>query len=343
MQRKKWFVGLLCFGIIAGLTACGGAKDGNASAGGSVNLKMSVTTGDTSVWQVATKEFARLVEEGTEGRYTISVYPNEQLAGGNMDKATEMILDGTVDCDLRSITNFTNYEPKLYASTMPWVFTDGYESVDQYIFEGEGGKNIKELVEAKGIHVLGLAENGFRQVTNNKHAITSPDDMKFLKMRVPAMSIWMDTFKTLGADPTSMSFSEVFTALQQGTIDGQENPTDPIASGKIHEVQKYMTKWNYAYDCLLLSVSDKTWNALSEEDKAIFQSAAEQACKAQIEANRAAEEANFKLFEEAGMEITELTDEQTAVFREAVQPLYDQYRETVTDEVFAKFGYTFEN
>ena len=339
MKKKRWLAGILGVVMaIATMAGCSGTSNNDDGNGGNqnnsaspVNLKLSYTTSDTSVWRVVADEFARLVEEETDGRYTISIYANEQLGGGNMEKATEMILDGTVDVDLRSITNYTNYEPKLYVVTMPWIFKNGNDSVDEYIFNGEGGDLIKELVEAKGVKVLGLAENGFRQLTNNKQEVTSPEDLAFMKVRVPAISTWMDTFKTLGADPTAMSFSEVFTALQQGTIDGQENPTDPILSGKVYEVQKYLTRWNYAYDCLIFSMSEKAWGNLSEEDKAIFQDAATKACKAEVEASRAADAGNYEVFEKAGVQITDLTEEQIAVFQDAVKPVYNSYKDQVTE------------
>ena len=139
-----------------------------------------------------------------------------------------------------------------------------------------------------------------------------------------------------------MTFSEVFTALQQGTIDGQENPTDPIVSSKIYEVQSYLTRWNYAYDCLVMSCSQKLWDSLSDEDKAIFQECADAAAAAEVEASRAADADNFALMEENGMQITDLTEEQMNVFKEKVAPIYEQYRDQITDEVFAAFGYTFE-
>lgn len=345
-MKKRWLAGILSVVMAAAMTGCGGSSSSSGGGGGSdakpVNLKMAYTTSETSVWRVACEEFARLVEEGTEGRYTVSIYANEQLASGDMTKGTEMILDGSVDVDLRSIGNFPNYEPKTNVFMMPWMFTDN-DDVDAKLFSGDGLQATRDLIEPLGLKVLGLGENGFRQVTNNKHAIRTVDDMKFLKMRVPPITMWMDTFKMLGADPTVMSFSEVFTALQQGTIDGQENPTDPIMSSKLYEVQKYMTRWNYAYDFLVLSVSNKLWDSLSDEDKAIFQEAATAACAEQVKQSREADAENFKLFEENGMEIIDLTPEETDAFKEAVQPLYDQYREQVTDEVFEAFGYTFED
>lgn len=341
-MKKKWFAGIMSVVMMCSMVGCGGGSDAsNAADGEAIELKMSYTTSETSVWRVACEEFARLVEEGTDGRYKVSIYANDQLAGGAMDQGTQMILDGTVDIDLRSLTCYTNYEPKLYAVGMPWLFTDN-EDVDAKLFNGEGGQMVKDLIDPLGIKVLALGENGFRSITNNKHAITSLEDMKGLKIRVPATSIWVDTIKQLGADPTVMTFSEVFTALQQGAIDGQENPTDPIVSGKIYEVQNYLTKWNYAYDCVVMSCSEKLWDSLSEEDKAVFQDAANKAATAEIEASREADEANFKLMEDNGVTITELTEEEMNVFKEAVAPVYDTYREQITDEVLKAFGYTFE-
>ncbi len=345
-MKKRWLAGILSALMAMGMTGCGGgAADNNATGGNesgkAIELKMSYTTSETSVWRVACEEFARLVEEGTNGRYKVSIYANEQLAGGAMDQGTQMILDGTVDLDLRSITNYTNYEPKLYVITMPWIFSNN-DDVDAKLFNGDGGQMIKDLIDPLGIKVLGLGENGFRSVTNSKKEIKTPEDMVGLKFRVPAISSWVDTFRLMGADPTVMTFSEVFTALQQGTIDGQENPTDPIVSSKIYEVQSYLTRWNYAYDCLILSCSDKLWNSLSDEDKAIFQDAANKAAAAEVLASREADAANFKLMEENGMTITDLTEDEMNVFKEKVASVYDSYREQVTDEVFAAFGYTFE-
>ncbi len=346
-MKKKWLAGILCAVMAISMSGCGGGSsssnegDSSANSGETINLKMSYTTSETSVWRVACEEFAKQLEEKTDGRYTVSIYANEQLAGGAMDQGTQMILDGTVDLDLRSITNYTNYEPRLYVITMPWIFSNN-DDVDAKLFNGDGGQMIKDLIDPLGIKVLALGENGFRSVTNSKREITSPDDMVGLKFRVPAISSWVDTFRLMGADPTVMTFSEVFTALQQGTIDGQENPTDPIVSSKIYEVQSYLTRWNYAYDCLILSCSETLWNSLSDEDKAIFQECADAAAAAEVEASRAADADNFALMEENGVKITDLTEDQMNVFKEKVSSIYDQYRDQITDEVFEAFGYTFE-
>ena len=155
--------------------------------------------------------------------------------------------------------------------------------------------------------------------------------------------MYIDLFTQFGADPTSMNFSEVYTALQNSTIDGQENPIDTINSARIQEVSDYLTMWNYSYDLFVLSLSKKTWESLSDEDKEIFQTAADNACQKEIEAYRDNEDSLLEQFKSEGnVQITELSEEEIDAFREKAAPVYETYREEIGDDLFAKFGYTFE-
>ncbi|WP_313530056.1 TRAP transporter substrate-binding protein DctP [Anaerotignum sp.] len=346
-MKKRLLAGIMCAVMALGVAGCGGGSDSGSSEGGetkAVNLKMAVTPSETSVWMVAANEFKKLVEEGTEGRYTVTIYANEQLAAGDQTKGVEMLFNGTTDVDLHSSMIISNVVPELSVISMPWLFPNGYDSVDEYIFnDGSAGSEfIKEAIAAKGAHVVGIGENGFRQITNNKRPITSAADMSMLKIRVPAISLLVDVFKTLGADPTQMAFSEVFTALQQGAIDGQENPYDTIRSAKVQEVQKYMTIWNYCYDPIILSVSGNIWNKLSDEDKAIFEAAGKQACATQVESSRSMDAEIIEEFKGIGVEVNELSPEAIEEMKTVVAPVYDKYREEFGDEAFAAFGYTFE-
>lgn len=326
------------------LTGCGNSS---ASSSGStaatsdkpVELNMNVTTSESSVWQVAANEFKEKVEAGTNGRYIINIYPNEQLSSGDMVKGVEMLFTGVTDVDIHSLINMTGFEEKLTVCCMPWLFTNGYDSVDDVLFNGDGGAYLMDLIRAKGAEPLAFGENGFRQITNNKHAITSPADLKGLKIRTPAITMYVDMFKLLGADPTSMSFSEVYTALQQGTIDGQENPYDTIRSGKINEIQKYMSIWNYSYDPIVLSVSQKTWKSLSDADKQIFKTAAQEACADEVTQSRAMDSQIIQQFKDGGMEVTELSADQIAAFQKAVAPIYEQYKSVVGEDALKAFGY----
>lgn len=348
-MKRRFLAGIMCAVMAFGIAGCGSSADTQdaADAGGEVeaiDLKMAVTTSETSVWMVGAEEFKRLVEEGTAGRYTVTIYPNEQLAAGDQTKGVEMLFNGTTDIDLHSSMIISNVVPELSVISMPWLFPNGYDSVDEYIFnEGSTGSAfIKDAIAAKGAHVVGIGENGFRQITNNKTPITSAADLAMMKIRIPAISILVDVFKELGADPTQMAFSEVFTALQQGAIDGQENPYDTIRTAKIQEVQKYMTIWNYCYDPIVLSVSGNIWNTLSDEDKAVFEAAGAQACAAQVTASREMDAEIIEQFKTEGVEVNELSPEAIEEMKTVVAPVYEKYVAEFGQDAFAAFGYAAE-
>jgi TRAP-type C4-dicarboxylate transport system substrate-binding protein len=149
--------------------------------------------------------------------------------------------------------------------------------------------------------------------------------------------MYTDLWTELGADPTTMTFSEVFTALQQGTIDGQENPIDVISSAKLNEVQDHMTMWNYSYDPLILGMNKKKFDALSDGDKKIIQTAAENANKFQIEQARKLEQEQIKGLEEAGMKVYYPTEEELAKFKEVSQPIYDKYKDVWGEDLLNAF------
>ncbi|MEL7623085.1 MAG: DctP family TRAP transporter solute-binding subunit [Clostridiales bacterium] len=348
---KKLVSTLLCLLLITGLLAgCGGSQGSSQPTQGSteatqapvkaIDLKMNVTTSDASVWMVGAKEFKRIIEEKTNGKYIVSIFPNEQLSGGDLQKGTEMLFTGITDLDMRSVINMTGFDPRLTVTSMPWLFTKGYDSVDEILFDGEGGKMLASMIEEKGVKVLGMGENGFRQLTNNARPIHAPADLARLKIRTPPIAMYVELYKLFGADPTAMNFGEVFTSLQQGTIDGQENPYDTIRSAKIQEVQKYMTIWNYSYDPFMIMSSGKLWNSLTDEEKEIFLEAGKAAGAAQVKASR---EKDAEIIEEFSkiMEINELTPEEVAAFQAAAAPIYEMYKDTIGEEIFAAFGYKF--
>ena len=143
--------------------------------------------------------------------------------------------------------------------------------------KGEGGASLKQVLNEAGVVCLAIGENGYRQVVNNRNPIVQPSDMKGLKMRVPGSNVHVSLLKYIGADPITMNQSEVYTSLQQGTIDACENTLDLLFTQKTLEVVKFISLWNYSYDPLYLSVSQELWGSLSDEEKAIFQAAADEA------------------------------------------------------------------
>ncbi|MGI6687939.1 MAG: DctP family TRAP transporter solute-binding subunit [Christensenellales bacterium] len=310
-----------------------------ASAQKAKNLNMAITASETSSWYEGGKVFKQIVEEKTEGRYTVTLFPNEQLAGGDQQRGVEMVYTGESDVDLHSSMLHANIEPKLTAISLPFAYSS-LEDVDKkLIYNEEAMAAVSDLVGVKGPVLLGIGENGFRQLTNSKHAVKTPEDLNKLKIRVPNTPLFLDIFRALGADPTAMAWAEVYTALQQKTIDGQENPLDTIKSGNVQEVQKYLSIWNYTYDPLLLTVSQQLWDSLSDEDKGIFREAGLKAMEEQRRITRERNAALEKEFADGGMEVYTLTEAEMQAFKDKLTDLTKSYEEKMGKDLLTILGY----
>ncbi len=326
-KGKVLFISLIAVVSLV-LVACGGGETTNSSSNSNgdakaYNLKMSVTVGDGSTWYEAAKKLADDLEKETDGRIKIEVFTNEQLSGGDSGKAVEGLAKGSIDLTFNSTIIYSILDPKFGVASAPFLF-DNHEQVDK-VFAGKGGELIKQLLAEKGVHVLGYGENGFRQLTNSKVNVQSPENLNGLKIRIPGITMYTDLFRELGTDPATMTFSEVFTALQQGTIDGQENPIDVIYSSKLNEVQQYLTLWNYSYDPLVLGINKELYDSMSDDDKALFDRLGKEAAAYQVQIARERETEQVKELEEKGMTIYTPTSEEIAAFKEVVQPIYEKY------------------
>lgn len=338
MFKKVLSIVIILVLAVAMLSGCGSKTQSTGSSESQkqkIELKMSVTTSDSSTWTKGAKKFAELVSQKTNGRVTIKVYPNEQLSGGNQGKGVEMLRNGAIDLSFHSNIIYSIMDERFGVISLPWLLPD-YETVDSKL-KGKGGEAINKILDEIGIVGLGFGENGFRQLTNSKKNVTKPEDMQGLKIRIPGIKMYISLFKALGADPVAMNFSEVFTALQQKAIDGQENPTDVISSSKLYEVQKYMTIWNYSYDSIILGMNKKKFESLDDEAKKAIQEAAKEACEYQVKLNRELAQEQIKMFKEKGMEITEISPDVIKQFKEKVQPVYKEYEPIIGKELIDSF------
>ena len=343
MKRIVPIILLICLIMSLGLTAC--TQNAPAPAGNEtpnaekpkekVTLNMSVTSASGSTWEKGALKFAELVNERTGGMVEIKVYPNEQLSGGNQGKGIEMLMTGATDLTYHSNIIYSIMDERFGVISLPFLFSS-VEDIDKAL-AGEGGKAINELLLEKNVVGLGFGENGFRQLTTGKKPVRSLEDIKNMKIRIPGMKMYTSLFKALGADPLTMNFAEVFTALQQGTIDGHEKPIDTIYAAKIHEVQKYITMWDYSYDAIILGMNKDRFESFDAETQQIFRDAAKEACEYQIKLNREVAEEELKIFQDAGMEIITLTEEQKQPFREAVQVVYEEYEPIMGKELIDLF------
>ena len=172
-------------------------------------------------------------------RLKVTVYNNDQLAGGDMTKGLELLTSGSVDFDVHSTSIISSLAPSAMVATLPWLFAD-YQAAEDCFF-GTGGEYMNKILGESGVTYLGAVHNGFKLMTNSKHPIQNPEDLQGLKIRIPGGDFFMDFYSAYGASPQAMSWSEVFTALQQGTIDGHDNSISTIVSNNVQEIQPYMT------------------------------------------------------------------------------------------------------
>ncbi len=339
---KKFFGVLLSLVLAVALVACGGNDSSGGESGGGESgggkkkeLRMAITASETSAWYYGAEIFKDIIEEKTD--YTVRLFANEQLGGGDQVRGVEMIYNGESDLDLHSNIIHSNIDERFSAISLPFIYQN-LDDVDKRFFQNEEAVNaLFDLVKENGAHPIGLFENGFRQISNSKRPINSVADMLDMKVRVPGMTMYIELFEELGASPTAMAFSEVYTALQQGTIDGQENPLDTIKSNNIQEVQDYLSVWNYSYDLIILSVSQNVWDGLTDEEKAIFEEAGKEAGEKQREETRRRDGEILDEFSES-MEVNELSTEAYNEFKEHLQPFLERYTEKYGADFLRSLG-----
>ncbi len=321
MMSMRFLRGVAVLACLA-LGACGSVT---AAPGGPVHTwTMTVTTGESSTWYEAAQRFADTLERESDGRMRLRVFTGEQLSAGDPAAGVEQLMNGDKDFSYNSTIIYAGIDPRFGAINAPFLYQN-HEEADRAIDSG-AREAYERLCAEFGVTMLGFGESGFRQITNNVRPIRTPADLEGIKIRIPGIGLFTDVYRSLGANPTTMNFSEVFTSLQQGTIEGQENPMDVISSAGLAEVQEYLTIWNYVYDPLILGMNQELFTSLSPADRRIVLDAAREANEFQVQANRKLEQA--QVAEQSRlMEVTELTDEQVDRFRQAVRPLYDEYAE----------------
>lgn len=286
---------------------------------------------DHSVHQSALK-FKEYVEKESNGEITVEIYPNGIL-GGDV-QMTEAVADGTLQMALPTTSILVMYSPMFGALDMPFMFNNIEKA-----FEGLNGGPIGEKLNAElqkvGILNLGYNFNGIRNMTNNARPITEPADLKGIKMRVMESPVFIDMFKYLGANATPMSFSELFTGLQQKTVDGQENPASLIYASKFQEVQKYLSLTEHVYSICANLINEDFYNGLTDEQKAIVNEGAKQfLVDWQISQESNDNQKFIDMLKEAGMEVNEVAPENKQKFIDAVTPMYDKYQQELGKEIF---------
>ena len=326
-MRKKLQVIFFIFAVI--IFSCGPGGDGSGT------LKFSLILSENSDWYKGAQRFKELIEKRSEGKYRIRIFPHAQLAGAVQRTELEMVQSGVIDMSLESSILLSLIEPRMSVFSMPWLF-ENYEHAHK-VLDGPLGDDMLALLPKKGIVGLAYGANGFRQITNSSNPIQNPGDIKSMKIRVPAIRMYIDIFKMLGADPSSMNYGELFTALAQGTMDGQENPVSVIHSDRLYEVQNYLTMWNYSYDPIILCVNKRLWDSFTPETKDIFSECAKEAMRYERDLVAAGESTKIDSLRANGMEINTLDRESLEAFKILAEPVYEKYSEEIGSELIRDF------
>ncbi len=289
-----------------------------AGAAGALEIKFAHVVNEQDAFHVAAEKFKELVEKESKGQLGVTLFPNAKL--GDERTLLERMKMGIVDAGIITNGPIINFVPAFGVIDLPFLFRDPEHAYK--VLDGPIGQKLLAAMEAQGWKGLAFGERGFRNLTNSRRPVVKPEDAKGLKIRVMQNPVYVDSFKALGTNAVPMAWTEVLTALQQGTVDGQENPLNVIVAFKLHEVQKHLSITRHAYAPAPIIMSLGTWKKLTPEQQALVKKAAQDAADFERAWDNKMEAAWLKELQAKGMEVK---TPDLAPFREAVKPIYQQY------------------
>ena len=295
-------------------------------------IKLGVVAAPTAPYSMGAVEVSKAMKELTNGEVDVQVFPSGQL--GNQSDLVQGVVMGTVDIVMSSSAALTQFAPKVQLIDMPFIFRDRahiYGALDDPEIAAELFSQLKSV----GRYIC-TWENGIRQLVNSKRPIRKPEDAKGLKMRSMESAIYIEMFKAIGANPTPMAYGELFTALQQGTVDGSDQTTNLLLFDRFYEVQKYLTMTNHSYSPEIVIVSEHTYKRVPAEYMKLLE---EQLIKFK-DWNRKVctdEEENYiKELEKLGMEVIKLTPEEYEGFKAVMLPVWSKFEDRVGKDLINK-------
>lgn len=299
-----------------------------AAVADDVSIRLGHVLPESHSWHIATTGFAEEVTTRTEGRVQIEVFPSGQL--GSEKEVIEGLQFGSVQAGLIGAGSFQGVEPRMGIIEMPYAW--GAREQAFAALDGELGDALEAMLEPKGLKVIGWWETGFRNITNNVRPVEKPADLAGIKIRVTPDKVRLATFEGLGAEPAPLSFGELYSALQQGLFDAQENPLAIIYAASFFEVQKYVSKSEHIWGAATLTVSKSVWEKMSAEDQAIVSDAATSWGLKQRDMVAAADAELVAKLEAKGMVFNEV--DKTA-FIEAVAPIWESQKDVYGEDLLA--------
>ncbi|MDO5757135.1 MAG: TRAP transporter substrate-binding protein [Rhodobacterales bacterium] len=284
-----------------------------------LTLRLAHVVNEQDAFHAAATKFRDLVAERTDGAVTIEIFPNATL--GDERTLLEGMQIGTVDMGLITNGPVSNFLEDMAVFELPFLFPSSQAAYA--VLDGEIGQELLDRLEEVNLKGLAYAERGFRNLTNSERPVNTPADMKGMRIRVMENPVYIDTFRELGADAIPMAWTEALTAMQQGTIDGQENPVNVVHSFKLSETQTNMTMTRHSYAPAIFVMGLPVWQKLPEDVQGIIKEAAQEAAVYERALNAEEQEAQMQALRDAGMTINDNADQ--AAFAEAVTPVYEKY------------------
>lgn len=292
-------------------------------------IKLGWTTADSKVdpYAIAARYFAEELESAAPGEFRVQYYPNHQL--GDDTAMLQAMQFGTMDAGVITGTQVGTLEASFQLNDLPFLYANDEQA--HRVLDGEVGQTLLANLDAKGIVGLGFPEAGFRHTINNERPIRTPEDFKGVKLRVQPSDLFIDSFRAIGANPVPMAWSDVFTAVQQGTVDGLEIPLPVIFANKYPEVTDYLSLTSHTYNALALLMSKQTFNKLSAGQQDQVREAAKRAIQRQRETVGSNNDSVLAQIRDAGMTVNEVDD--VEAFRSKVASVYEEYRSKIGADI----------
>ncbi|MDD4569718.1 MAG: DctP family TRAP transporter solute-binding subunit [Tepidanaerobacteraceae bacterium] len=317
--------------LVTLLVGCGKTQDnqeqGN-SADDQITLKVAHIFSSTHPADIALQKFKEIVERDTDGRVTVDIY-NSGVLGGDVEEIQQVVAGQLDAAVVMGVALWQGMDPRTAIEEVPFLFKDA--DMAHRAYDGAFGEKLaKEVLEPTGVKVLAYWENGFRHFTNNKRPIYKPEDMVGIKFRSAQSPLRIQMFQELGANAIPMAFPEVFTGLQQGTIDGQENPLATIESSKFYEVQEYLSLSGHIYSCAPFVINPKIWESYPDDVKEVILKAAAETRDMERQLIAENDQQYIDTMKKAGIKVNEVDKD---AFKEAVQSVWDIFKEDVGSDL----------
>lgn len=332
MKKVLALISLLLVISLVLVTGCSSQKDAGDKKAGPKVMKLGIVTNKDRSLTKGLVKFGEIVEKESGGTIKVEVFSDGVLGGDR--QVIEALQMGTVHGTAVSTGVVAAFAPRMDAFDLPFLFKD--KATAYKVFDGPIGQEV--LNDLPKANILGFAywENGFRHLTNNKRDVKTADDIKGLKIRTLESKVHVETWKTLGANPTPIAYTQLYSAMEQGVVDGQENPLGNVVGMKFNEVQKYLTTTGHIYNANVFLISKKFYDGLSDKEKEVVKKAAEEAKTYQRQLNEKEDQDSVAILKEKGMKISELNAGEKEKMQQILQPVYKQVGATLGQDFIDK-------